>query len=301
MPLYGEQLFSSELYIEGTAVEFRAYIKLLYEAYKQKPAASLPSSDKALAYFAGFGSNVRKFLTVKQAVLREFILCSDGRLYHPLLCKVAIKAFEKHSRSILKREGDRKRLQNWRSRSREEHPSEEVSRDETRFSSVSETTIVAGERRREGEEKEDSHPSDGPSEAGQGMDGLSGGGKPPPGARDILWQQGLPILAHLTGKPAGKCRSFLGRLLSLAGDDCAMVMMKLYEAQSMHPLAEAEAWLMRACDTKGKRPAARKSRMAWMHDDPQFAALVGRAPPAAAKTASPDLNIIDASEWEEAR
>lgn len=69
---------------------------LLYgESWQSVPAASLDNDDKALARAAGYGRAVDAWLTIKAEAMRGFILCSDGRLYHPVVAEKAREAWRK--------------------------------------------------------------------------------------------------------------------------------------------------------------------------------------------------------------
>jgi len=78
-------------------------------------------------------------------------------------------------------------------------------------------------------------------------------------ARDILWEDGLPILRFLTGKPECAARAMLRRMLCEAKNECARLMTVLDDAQSMHPLTDAEAWLMQAVKGQTARASSRLS------------------------------------------
>ena len=172
MPLFGQKLFGSNLYAECTDEEFRAALKLWWEAWQQCPAGSLPAADHALARLADYGRDLKGWARIKQNTLRGFVLCADGRLYHPMLCEAAVKAYELRLKSDKRRETDRKRLQAWREEQRKrdsgdegngsgggsETPSEThddtptETADETRFNQGVETPNVGC--RREGKEEE---------------------------------------------------------------------------------------------------------------------------------------------------
>lgn len=66
-----------------------------------------------------------------------------------------------------------------------------------------------------------------------------------PDVRSELWQEGLAILQGLTGKGEKSCRTFLGKLLQEAKDDCARVLEALREASKLRP-ADPPAWLKAA-------------------------------------------------------
>lgn len=114
MPLFGQRLFSSEMYATTNGNEFRAALKLWWAAWQECPAGSLTTNDATLAVLADFGRDVKGWLRVKDKALHGFILCADGRMYHPFLCREALEAFDKRLKQDAKRETDRKRLQAWR-------------------------------------------------------------------------------------------------------------------------------------------------------------------------------------------
>lgn len=86
------KLLSSELAALSTGDEFKAAALLWCRAWQQKPAASLPDDDRVLASFAGMAGNLAKWRKVKPMAMRGFILCSDGRWYHPVLAFDAVRA-----------------------------------------------------------------------------------------------------------------------------------------------------------------------------------------------------------------
>jgi len=93
MPLFGSRLFTSEFNEKASDAEFRAGIKLWWAAWQQCPAGSLPDDDNALCRYADLGRDLRTWKRIKQVALRGFIKCSDGRLYHKLLCEEARSAY----------------------------------------------------------------------------------------------------------------------------------------------------------------------------------------------------------------
>lgn len=110
MPLLGAKLFSSDFNLHASDAEFRRGLTLWWAAWNQVPAASLPDSDRALAKLAGFederSSGWRK---VRTQALRGFVACSDGRLYHPVLARQALIAWERRSEDQTKRENEAER------------------------------------------------------------------------------------------------------------------------------------------------------------------------------------------------
>lgn len=100
MPLYGQRLFGSAFYtlaLQNPRAGIAAQ-KLWWEAWQQCPAGSLPSDSATLCRLADFGSDMKSWRRCEQIALHGFILCSDGRMYHPLLCDAARDAYERRLR-----------------------------------------------------------------------------------------------------------------------------------------------------------------------------------------------------------
>lgn len=92
MPLLVSRLLSSDLAVLSTGEEFKAAILLWCTAWHQVPAGSLTDHPKWLAKHSGAGT-VEEWDKVKDAALRGFRKCSDGRLYHSVICELAVNAF----------------------------------------------------------------------------------------------------------------------------------------------------------------------------------------------------------------
>lgn len=96
MPLLGARLFASDFY----ALAVRnprggiAGQKLWWTAWQQVPAGSLPANEYSLCTFADFGSDMRSWKRAREVAMHGFILCSDGRYYHPLIVELARKALD---------------------------------------------------------------------------------------------------------------------------------------------------------------------------------------------------------------
>ena len=144
--LNAERLMSSELLaLHGNDV-LGAALLLWCRAWKQRPAASLPDDDRVNAAFARVP--LAKFRQVKEAVMRGFVKCSDGRLYHRFLAIEATNAYERKQAFQKKRAADAKRLKEWREAQRETpkvavHAGDETPHetpDETRFRDIASET-----------------------------------------------------------------------------------------------------------------------------------------------------------------
>lgn len=91
MPLDTARLLDSDLFALATGDEFKAALALWCKAWQQVPAASLPDDDRVLAHLSGTGSRWKK---LKPMALRHFVLCSDGRWYHPVIAGKALEAWK---------------------------------------------------------------------------------------------------------------------------------------------------------------------------------------------------------------
>lgn len=107
MPFFGNHLFGSEFNARCTDAEWRAGVTLWWAAWNQQPAGSLPDDDVALCRLADLGRDLKLWRKVKANALRGFLHCSDGRIYHPFLCKQVLVAWEK-------RVQERERKRKWR-------------------------------------------------------------------------------------------------------------------------------------------------------------------------------------------
>lgn len=124
-----ERLMASELVALSSHEVIGAAVLLWCRAWKQRPAASLPNDDKVIAAFARMP--MQRFRKLRDEVLRGFVLCNDGRLYHATLSREAVRAYELKKAFRRKREADAERLRKWRSGTKHETPNE--THRETRF------------------------------------------------------------------------------------------------------------------------------------------------------------------------
>lgn len=93
MPVYAQALLNSDFNAMADDTAWRAGITLWLKAWHQVPAASLPDDDEALCALAGFGRDLDGWKAVRDKALRGWILCDDGRLYHPLMAEAALEAW----------------------------------------------------------------------------------------------------------------------------------------------------------------------------------------------------------------
>ena len=98
MPLHVARLRDSDLAAEEHP-EACWYAVLLWAAsWHQLPAGSLPNNDMVLARLANLGRDQRTWKKHREAALRGFVTCSDGRLYHPVVAEQVISAWDQKLR-----------------------------------------------------------------------------------------------------------------------------------------------------------------------------------------------------------
>lgn len=95
MPLYGDRLLSSDTWLLASPEGRCSALTLWWASWKMVPAASLPNSERALAQLAGYGLSLKQWQAVRDSALRGWILCSDGRLYHPVVADLALLAWDR--------------------------------------------------------------------------------------------------------------------------------------------------------------------------------------------------------------
>ncbi|CAB5220221.1 Protein of unknown function DUF1376 [uncultured Caudovirales phage] len=94
MPLEVSRLLRSEFWMDAMDNDPRiaaASINLWAESWHQRPTASLPNNDRALARMAMIDRSV--WHEIREAVMAPWVLCSDGRWYHPVVAEKAIDAW----------------------------------------------------------------------------------------------------------------------------------------------------------------------------------------------------------------
>jgi hypothetical protein len=97
MPLDVQRLRDSDLASDETPEACWAAVLLWCASWHQVPAGSIPDSDQWLAKQAGYVSRGKIdpawAKSVRPGALRGWVLCSDGRLYHPVVCEKAMAAW----------------------------------------------------------------------------------------------------------------------------------------------------------------------------------------------------------------
>lgn len=112
MELDVRRLRDSRFGAEVSGDAFRAGVLLWCASWHQVPAGSLPDDDIELANLAGYGRFVKEWKKSRTQALQGFIKCTDGRLYHEVVCEKAASAWNGKLRHHYDRACDRLRKVN---------------------------------------------------------------------------------------------------------------------------------------------------------------------------------------------
>lgn len=91
MPLDALRLLHSDLFALTSGDEFKAAVALWCRSWLTVPAASLGADPATLARAADL--SLEEWMRVNSAALRGFVLCADGRYYHPIIAEKALEAW----------------------------------------------------------------------------------------------------------------------------------------------------------------------------------------------------------------
>lgn len=286
MPLDVVRLAGSDLVAEQTPEENWAALLLWTGSWHQVPAASIPNSDKWQAKQAGYMMRGRidpQWERVKDGALRGFVLCTDGRLYHPVVAEQAREAWISRLQNAYDRLADRTRKEN-KKRAESGLPVIHIPPVEEWISSGRPTTFPAempgasggnppdpalkGSERKGTEGKG----TEGTKEIPSAPSGAGADAPPPPPApaaispappaetrppagepptyRDLVFALGVPWLTEQGLVTDKNARSMLAQLSKVHGEQ------KVYEAiqGSLEQLpGERVSWLQRVLRGKGPR------------------------------------------------
>lgn len=237
MPLFGDRLFKSETWISASADAKVAALRLWWDSYGHEvPAGSLPDNDGLLAEYAGYGVMVKAWKKLKPQAMRGYILCSDGRWYHPLVAELAMDGWKERVRN-------REKQRAWRERNQQKDRNVTVT--ETVTKPGTEPLCHAGQGEGQGQREVKTSGTDVP------------GGKPPMKPDEIIFGYGVPLLTN-AGTAEKQARSFLGGLRKSHGD--AAVIDKLRECLKLKPLQPLE-WLAAALPPDGAKGHSKQTQL----------------------------------------
>jgi hypothetical protein len=94
MPLQVGRLLDSTTWIDAAADPRlgHALMSLWAASWQQVPAGSLPDSDAVLCRMS-MCPDMAEWLRIKPRVLAAWRRCADGRLYHPVVCEMALEGW----------------------------------------------------------------------------------------------------------------------------------------------------------------------------------------------------------------
>lgn len=244
-----DRLMASELFALSNGDEFKAAVALWCRAWKQKPAGSLPNDDRALAAFSGAGRNWKR---VKAMALRGFIPCSDGRLYHAVLCEDVRRAAEQKRKRAERTRAATEARKAHRHDERNEQRNDDRNdvtlsqRNDVSTLNVTRSHSRAGQGRAV-EERKSSDPNG--SDAAGASPVLSPPQPPSPiSDQDRLWRDGVPYLVQ-RGTPDGQARAIIGRWLK--ANPASAVLNAIGRAQAEQAVEPIS--FVTACLRPGKR------------------------------------------------
>jgi hypothetical protein len=236
-PIDWNRLLTSETWMLGSDAEKVTALTLWGKSWHQVPAGSLPNNDRMLELL----SERRDWPRVRNHAMRNWKLCSDGRLYHPVVAEKAleswkIRASQKQRTAAAREAKEAKRLES------QETPAASVPAAETGSSTKpvaqSVTDAVTGSTLPDlTRPYKKNNPSDCRVEPR------------PADARSEIFSDGLPIVRQLTGKSERQARTLLGLFLKEARDDCPRVMATLRQAADQRP-ADPVSWITAALQAR---------------------------------------------------
>lgn len=239
-----ERLLASELVALGTPEQCWFAMMLWCRAWQQNPPASLPNDERILAAFSRAGSKWKKS---RDVILRGFILCSDGRLYHKTLAEEALVAWEKRKKYQLRSaKGNAARWSKGEDKDTDKESKNDPSRIQQGAQKDSKTPPVEVEVEVEGRTKNLSVPNG--TDANASPTGLS--------AKDAIYHVAVPWLVE-RGVPDKNARSLLGGAIKQLGDEGAWALAQ--ECMTAGPL-EPAAWIAGSINARMKPAQGRPNK-----------------------------------------
>lgn len=256
--MFRSRLFGSSFHARASDSEWRAGVTLWLKSWDQVPPGSLPNDDIELCRLAELARDLKAWKKVRDGAMRGWVLCSDGRLYHPVVAEGVNTAIEAKQKQRLKTSKARiaaleKHLKEATSDRDKERITDEIKRIQQSLSQSLLQTLSRPPREGEEREKVKEKGLVNPSEA------KASGGEPPKitDPNEIIFGYGVPLLTN-AGTAEKQARSFLGGLRKVHGDTALID--KLRECLKEKPLQPLE-WLAAALPPNGA-PGGKSSRHA---------------------------------------
>jgi hypothetical protein len=257
MPLDVVRLRDSDLAALEEPAACWAAVLLWCASWHQLPAASLPDDDRILAQLAGFGRVIKEWMKVRPGALRGWLICSDGRLYHPVVSEKAREAWQGKLEQRWRTECARIKKHNQRYKVNVQFPTFED------FLSKGKTNLVPRDTADSSQGTGDDCPQDVTGETaskgqgeGQGQGDSNSvptgtGDESPPGlsAKEAIYSVGLSWMLE-KGCVEKSARSLLGAGIKTQGDDKAW---ELVQAMIKENPIEPAAWLSAALNVRANK------------------------------------------------
>lgn len=258
-PILRSRLFGSSFHARSTDSEWRAGVTLWLKAWEQIPAGSLPDDDIELCRLAELARDLKTWKKLKAGAMRGWVLCNDGRLYHPVVAEVVTTALNaktvQRDKTLKARIAAlQKALKETSDSDKQASITEEIrklslSLSQKNLASVTDPVTESKRREEKGSEE-------------KGLDSSEpngSGGKPPKltDPAEIIFGYGLSMLVN-AGTPEKQARSFLGGLRKEHGD--AALIDRLRECAKARVLQPLE-WLAAALPphSAGTKPNAQEA------------------------------------------
>jgi hypothetical protein len=249
-PIFRARLFGSSFHARASDGEWRAGVTLWLKSWDQTPAGSLPDDDIELCRLAELARDLKTWKKVKAGALRGWILCSDSRLYHPVVAEGVNNALDAKTAQREKTMKARiaaleKKLKEATDSHQQVSLTEEIrklsqalSLSQSQKDVMAVTDPVTESKRREEKGREE-----------KGLDSSvpdGTGGKPPTAKltdpAEIIFGYGLSMLTN-AGTVEKSARSFLGGLRKSHGDAALIdALRECAKARALQPLE----WLAKA-------------------------------------------------------
>jgi uncharacterized protein YdaU (DUF1376 family) len=213
MPLYIGRLQKSKTWLCCKRKPELAFylLNLWMRAWHEVPAASIEDDDNVLADAAGV--DPERWTVIRDEVLRGWVKCSDGRLYHPVVAELAQVAWAE-------KQAQRQRMQKARQAKVQRSTSavtgamtgsttEPVTEPATGSMTGAVAAPVTGLKGREGKDKGKGYSSDPKG---------SGSPAPPHDPVKALFDIGVLLLTS-SGTPESHARSLIGKWRKALADD----------------------------------------------------------------------------------
>ncbi|WGM47672.1 hypothetical protein KOAAANKH_02554 [Brevundimonas sp. NIBR10] len=215
------RLLTSETWIEAAETPRLGHVlmSLWMESWHQRPAASLPDNDAVLARLAM--CDLKTWRRLRNAALAGWVLCDDGRLYHPVVAEKALEAWERKVSYRGRTASARAAKQ-----AKKTSPTGYVTDDVTGSVTVAETGPLTGLKGR-----------------GRGrIDSVSNetGADAPIDPNKRAWDDARAVLTGQGGMAKGQAASLFGKLLKdhgLEAKDMLPSLAKCIENQTQDPAA----------------------------------------------------------------